>query len=95
MVQRNKAADCLREPLVQQLPPRCLQLKKGYGDCRRGMIDMRKRFRGNWPAGVGQSVDEEPKQQLYAGRPAYASQPAARADSGEAAAAAEAAAETE
>jgi cytochrome c oxidase assembly factor 5 len=45
----HSAAECLREPLVSQLPTQCQQLKKGYGDCKRGMIDMRKRFRGNKP----------------------------------------------
>lgn len=47
----HPAKDCLREPLVSDLPLRCQQLKKGYGDCKRGMIDMRKRFRGNKPLG--------------------------------------------
>ncbi|KIW04542.1 uncharacterized protein PV09_04296 [Verruconis gallopava] len=47
----HTASECLREPLVSELPTRCQQLKKGYGDCKRGMIDMRKRFRGNKPIG--------------------------------------------
>lgn len=54
MVQRHTAADCLRSPLSDTLPTRCQQLKKGYGECRRGMIDMRKRFRGNMPASMRQ-----------------------------------------
>jgi cytochrome c oxidase assembly factor 5 len=37
-------------PLSETLPTHCKQLKKGYGDCKRGMVDMRKRFRGNRPA---------------------------------------------
>ncbi|KAK8176921.1 cytochrome c oxidase assembly protein PET191-domain-containing protein [Phyllosticta citrichinensis] len=76
MVQRNSAADCLRPPLIDTLPTRCQQLKKGYGECKRGMVDMRKRFRGNMPvalakdAGVEDSVDtNENRGQLYAGRP--------------------------
>lgn len=52
MVQRHTAAECLREPLSDTLSPHCQQLKKGFGECRRGMIDMRKRFRGNQPAGA-------------------------------------------
>ncbi|EFX01997.1 cytochrome c oxidase assembly protein [Grosmannia clavigera kw1407] len=52
MVQRHTAAECLREPLSSTLSPHCQQLKKGFGECRRGMIDMRKRFRGNQPAGA-------------------------------------------
>ncbi|RSM03167.1 hypothetical protein CEP52_007524 [Fusarium oligoseptatum] len=46
MVHRNSASDCLREPLVDTLPLKCRQLKKGFGECKRGMVDMRKRFRG-------------------------------------------------
>jgi cytochrome c oxidase assembly factor 5 len=48
----NKPSDCLRLPLSEELPIQCQQLKKGYGDCKRGMIDMRKRFRGNKPVGI-------------------------------------------
>jgi hypothetical protein len=58
----HSAAECLREPLASELPTRCQQLKKGYGDCKRGMIDMRKRFRGNKPisstATTGSDGDE-------------------------------------
>ncbi|KAF2398008.1 hypothetical protein EJ06DRAFT_451959, partial [Trichodelitschia bisporula] len=49
----NKPSDCIRLPLSDTLPIRCQQLKKGYGDCKRGMIDMRKRFRGNKPVQMG------------------------------------------
>ena len=52
MVQRDSAADCLREPLSSELPLKCRQLKKGFGECKRGMVDMRKRFRGNRPISV-------------------------------------------
>ncbi|KAK8205247.1 cytochrome c oxidase assembly protein PET191-domain-containing protein [Phyllosticta capitalensis] len=77
MVQRNSAADCLRPPLVDTLPTRCQQLKKGYGECKRGMVDMRKRFRGNMPVALAkdaglddaQTNDDKNKGQLYAGRP--------------------------
>lgn len=34
LIERNKPADCLREPLLQTLPTRCQQLKKGYGECK-------------------------------------------------------------
>ena len=34
LIKRNKPADCLREPLLQTLPTRCQQLKKGYGECK-------------------------------------------------------------
>jgi len=68
MVQRNSAADCLRPPLLDTLPTKCQQLKKGYGDCKRGMVDMRKRFRGNKPVGVVEQ--DQQSQQLYGGKSA-------------------------
>ncbi|KZF23049.1 hypothetical protein L228DRAFT_142274 [Xylona heveae TC161] len=76
LVDRNKPSDCLRPPLVDTLPTRCQQLKKGYGDCKRGMIDMRKRFRGNKPVAVSTELEagaDEPSHQLYAGKPAFSS----------------------
>ncbi|KAB2569178.1 Cytochrome c oxidase assembly protein [Lasiodiplodia theobromae] len=79
MVQRNSPSDCLRPPLSDTLPTRCQQLKKGYGECKRGMVDMRKRFRGNKPVGVMSSTeldvqgktDEKKGGQLYAGKPLF------------------------
>lgn len=84
MVQRNRAADCLREPLSANLPTKCQQLKKGYGDCKRGMVDMRKRFRGNMPvayqsessnggprADAGENSSSSKGYQLYAGSSAF------------------------
>jgi len=62
----NKPSDCLRMPLSEELPTQCQQLKKGYGDCKRGMIDMRKRFRGNKP--IGMMADDQGERgsgQLY------------------------------
>jgi cytochrome c oxidase assembly factor 5 len=75
MKQRHTAAECLRSPLVEELPTRCQQLKKGFGECRRGMVDMRKRFRGNQPASFAQLLDAEKSgegYQLYAGKSAFA-----------------------
>ncbi|PKS09174.1 hypothetical protein jhhlp_003788 [Lomentospora prolificans] len=74
MVHRNSAADCLRAPLSDTLPPKCLQLKRGFGECKRGLVDMRKRFRGNVPVSYQtiQKADEEGKgYQLYAGKSAF------------------------
>ena len=82
MVERRPASQCLRPPHRYELPEQCQQLQKGLGECKRGLIDMRKRFRGNRPIGlreagvsaVGQ-VDakrgtiEERGYMLYAGRP--------------------------
>ncbi len=64
MIYHNTAADCLRQPLVDTLPTQCQQLKRGYGECKRGLIDMRKRFRGNKP--VANSLELEAGGQLYA-----------------------------
>ncbi|KAL2758501.1 hypothetical protein ACRALDRAFT_2072600, partial [Sodiomyces alcalophilus JCM 7366] len=74
MVDRNSAADCLRSPLLETLPTKCQQLKKGLGECKRGMVDMRKRFRGNLPVTYQTVSDADRTQkgyQLYAGRPAF------------------------
>lgn len=73
MVQRHTAAECLRAPLAETLPTKCQQLKKGFGDCRRGMIDMRKRFRGNAPVAFRnlQTSDGGEGYQLYAGKSAF------------------------
>ena len=74
MVHGNSAKDCLRSPLAEELPLKCQQLKKGFGECKRGMVDMRKRFRGNMPVNFRslQDADQGKGYQLYAGRPAFA-----------------------
>ena len=73
MVARNKPIDCLRPPLDETLPTRCLQLRHGYGECKRGQIDMRKRFRGNAP--IATSVEVEgggaKGKMLYAGKSTF------------------------
>lgn len=54
----------------------CQQLKRGFRDCKRGMVDMRKRFRGNAP--ISNSLELEgggsgggKGGQLYGGTPAF------------------------
>lgn len=74
LIDRNSPKDCLSNPLVDTLPTRCQQLKHGYGECKRGMIDMRKRFRGNAP--ISTSVELEAGKagktgMLYAGKGTY------------------------
>jgi len=76
MIQRNKPGDCLRPPLIDTMPTQCQQLKKGLGECKRGMVDMRKRFRGNQPIAVSKELEggegrEVASHQLYAGKPAF------------------------
>ncbi|KAM0794985.1 cytochrome c oxidase assembly protein PET191-domain-containing protein [Usnea florida] len=66
---RHTPSDCLQRPsLFETLPTRCQQLTRGYGQCKRGMIDMRKRFRGNQPVAVSKELEGEKGGQLYAGR---------------------------
>ena len=58
-VHRNKPGDCLRPPLRDTLPTQCQQLQKSYANCRKGWVDMRKRFRGNAPITVSQEVEAD------------------------------------
>lgn len=76
MVQRNSPSDCLRPPLSQTLPTRCQQLQKGYAECKRGMVDMRKRFRGNRPVGASKEIEGEDNDEGLYGRMLYAGRPA-------------------
>jgi len=74
MIDRHTPVECLSPPLLETLPEQCQQLKRGFRDCRRGMIDMRKRFRGNAP--ISSSVELEGSggtkvHQLYGGKPAF------------------------
>ncbi|CAG8948839.1 hypothetical protein HYALB_00013387 [Hymenoscyphus albidus] len=74
MIQRNTPSDCLRSPLLETMPTQCQQLKKGLGECKRGMVDMRKRFRGNQPIAVSKEIEgQKPGGQLYAGKAAFSS----------------------
>ncbi|KAF2703759.1 hypothetical protein K504DRAFT_391596 [Pleomassaria siparia CBS 279.74] len=58
MVERNSPVDCLSPPLKYTLPTQCQQLQKGYGECKKGLIDMRKRFRGNRPIAVSGQLEK-------------------------------------
>ncbi|KAF2834973.1 hypothetical protein M501DRAFT_999781 [Patellaria atrata CBS 101060] len=71
MVYRNSPSDCLRPPLKDTLPTKCQQLQKGYAQCKRGLVDMRKRFRGNKPISTSLERENEDGYQLYAGKSAY------------------------
>ncbi|KAI9667140.1 MAG: hypothetical protein M1831_001317 [Alyxoria varia] len=73
-VERNTAKDCLRPPLRDTLPTKCQQLQHSYGACRKGWLDMRKRFRGNAPITAVQEMEADQtgqSYQLYAGAPAF------------------------
>jgi len=39
--------ECLKDATREDVPDRCKNLRIGYFECRRGMLDMRNRFRGN------------------------------------------------
>ncbi|GAA6028342.1 hypothetical protein JCM8097_006986 [Rhodosporidiobolus ruineniae] len=41
--------ECLKDH-TSELPEECQLLRKSFFECKRGMLDMRKRFRGNEPA---------------------------------------------
>ena len=74
MIHRNTPAACLRPPLKDTLPTQCLQLIRGYGECKRGMVDMRKRFRGNKPISTSKELEGDGDQEigmLYAGKSGY------------------------
>ncbi|CCJ30044.1 unnamed protein product [Pneumocystis jirovecii] len=55
MKKGNTAKECLSNPeLLEFVPLQCFLLKRSLFDCKRGMLDMRKRFRGN----VSISIDK-------------------------------------
>ena len=85
LIEHNQPLDCLSPPLVHTLPTECQQLKRGFRECKRGMVDMRKRFRGNQPISTSSELEgfrdtlaggrkvegtEKPKQ-LYGGKEAF------------------------
>lgn len=57
MVDRHTPVECLSPPLLETLPTQCQQLSRGLGQCKRGMVDMRKRFRGNAPIAVSTELE--------------------------------------
>ncbi|ERF73102.1 hypothetical protein EPUS_06563 [Endocarpon pusillum Z07020] len=81
LVERHTPVECLTPPLLDTLPTQCQQLKRGLGQCKRGLVDMRKRFRGNQPISVSQELEGGGGTQikgagggggqLYGGRPAF------------------------
>ncbi|SNX82952.1 related to PET191 - involved in assembly of cytochrome oxidase [Melanopsichium pennsylvanicum] len=44
----KSAQECITSHMAE-LPMECQHLYKSFVECRRGMFDMRKRFRGNAP----------------------------------------------
>ncbi|BFZ54813.1 hypothetical protein PYCC9005_001850 [Savitreella phatthalungensis] len=54
-------ADCLKDPYLRanEVPEPCLLLLKNFYDCKRGLLDMRKRFRGNAPVVQREDAEDE------------------------------------
>ncbi|KAK9451660.1 cytochrome c oxidase assembly protein PET191-domain-containing protein [Limtongia smithiae] len=59
MIDRHTPTECLEDPeLRKNLPAQCHARMKSFAECRRGLLDMRKRFRGNGPLSKGIYNDE-------------------------------------
>ncbi|CCE62071.1 hypothetical protein TPHA_0B03990 [Tetrapisispora phaffii CBS 4417] len=59
MIQRNTPQKCIEDPaLSKDLPELCLAQMKAFLDCKRGMVDMTKRFTGNATLSTGK-YDEQ------------------------------------
>ncbi|OLY85264.1 Mitochondrial protein [Smittium mucronatum] len=47
LIQRNSVSDCIRNrELKATLPEKCLLLSQSLFDCKRGLLDMRRRTKG-------------------------------------------------
>ncbi|KAH3900507.1 probable Mitochondrial protein PET191 [Saccharomycodes ludwigii] len=54
MIKRNTPKKCLEDPdLKKDLPELCIAQMKAFLECKRGMVDMTKRFRGNGALSTG------------------------------------------
>lgn len=59
MIERNSPQKCIDDPnLSKDLPELCIAQMKAFLDCKRGMVDMTKRMRGNAPLSTGK-YDEQ------------------------------------
>ncbi|KDQ64835.1 hypothetical protein JAAARDRAFT_28476 [Jaapia argillacea MUCL 33604] len=56
--QGHLPSECLKNH-SNELPEECKSLRKATYDCKRGMLDMRKRFRGNNATGAVKSIKEQ------------------------------------
>ncbi|PVU94802.1 hypothetical protein BB559_002913 [Furculomyces boomerangus] len=55
LVNRNSVNDCVKnKELHKTLPDKCILLSQSLFDCKRGLLDMRKRSRGVPNSGSGQ-----------------------------------------
>ncbi|KAJ3547604.1 hypothetical protein NM688_g5387 [Phlebia brevispora] len=56
--QGHLPSECLRDH-TKELPEPCLALRQATFECKRGMLDMRKRFRGNNAGALAQKLSKE------------------------------------
>ncbi|KAG0213261.1 hypothetical protein BGX28_004834 [Mortierella sp. GBA30] len=47
LVDGLSAKECLRAENEYRVPAECTAIKRSFFECKRGMLDMRTRFRGN------------------------------------------------
>ncbi|EKM59707.1 uncharacterized protein PHACADRAFT_114812 [Phanerochaete carnosa HHB-10118-sp] len=57
--QGHLPSECLRDH-TSELPESCQAIRKATFECKRGLLDMRKRFRGNNAGAVAQQLKESP-----------------------------------
>ncbi|CAH00063.1 Pet191 [Kluyveromyces lactis] len=59
LIERNTPKQCIEDPkLSKDLPELCMAQMKAFLDCKRGIVDMTKRFRGNGALSTGK-YDEQ------------------------------------
>ncbi|RCK54818.1 hypothetical protein Cantr_04707 [Candida viswanathii] len=58
LLERNTPKDCLTNPeLKKDLPELCKANFRAFMECKEGMLDMRKRMKGNAPLSTGRYDD--------------------------------------
>lgn len=59
MIERNKPKDCITKPeLAVDVPDLCRAQLKTFLECKKGIMDMSKRMRGNGALSTGKYDDE-------------------------------------
>lgn len=59
LIERHTPQECIENPkLSKDLPELCMAQMKAFLDCKRGIVDMTKRFRGNGALSTGK-YDEQ------------------------------------
>ncbi|KAL6938083.1 hypothetical protein ACO0RG_004617 [Hanseniaspora osmophila] len=62
MIERHTPQQCINDPkLSKDLPVLCMAQMKAFLECKRGMVDMSKRIRGNGPLSTGKYEDQYQK----------------------------------